>query len=475
MPQAKPTVRHIPGKGFETRLRFGRGQRSRFTMPHAPNEATALRWAEKLTGAAGKLARNEHAREILTRAAEASSEKDLIERLKWIDAYLAGKKTFAPASTSSGLTFQRLANRWTSGELHRDHPDHVKEKRSVDDDTYRLDLLFKEIGVIPLSSFQLDDAERAMRKLPAHLSPASRRHYAQLISRVLQLAVYPARIIKASPIPRGWLPKLGARKAFAYLYPPEDAKLMACTGAKGVPLAYRLLYGFLEREGMRRGEAQQLTFEDLDIDTGAISLNENKTDDPRTWALDPGTRRALKIWKDEYRKGAKSSDLVFVDPGGDPLDWEHLADRLREHLAVAGVTRQELFKTTSARHRLRAHDLRGTFVTLALASGKTETWVMDRTGHTTSGMLQRYRRAARSAAELGLGSLAPLDQAIPEFRRVGQKVGQPGGGNGAAKKPRAKKASASNAVHEEGVEPSRCYPPEPKSGASASSATRARD
>jgi hypothetical protein len=47
---------------------------------------------------------------------------------------------------------------------------------------------------------------------------------------------------------------------------------------------------------------------------------------------------------------------------------------------------------------------------------------MDRTGHTTSGMLQRYRCAARSAAELGLGSLAPLDQAIPEFRKVDQRT-----------------------------------------------------
>ena len=39
-----------------------------------------------------------------------------------------------------------------------------------------------------------------------------------------------------------------------------------------------------------------------------------------------------------------------------------------------------------------------------------------RTGHTTSKMINRYRRAARSATELGLGSLRPLDEAIPELR-----------------------------------------------------------
>jgi hypothetical protein len=59
-------------------------------------------------------------------------------------------------------------------------------------------------------------------------------------------------------------------------------------------------------------------------------------------------------------------------------------------------------------------------------------------------MLERYRRAARSAAELGLGWLASLDQAIPELLDVAipgidypgiapHFVGQPGlepGANG---------------------------------------------
>jgi hypothetical protein len=45
-------------------------------------------------------------------------------------------------------------------------------------------------------------------------------------------------------------------------------------------------------------------------------------------------------------------------------------------------------------------------------------------------MINRYRRAARSAKELGLGTLAPLDHAIPELRRLpldchlGQNGGQ---------------------------------------------------
>ena len=42
--------------------------------------------------------------------------------------------------------------------------------------------------------------------------------------------------------------------------------------------------------------------------------------------------------------------------------------------------------------------------------------VQDRTGHTSSSMINLYRRTARTAAELGLGELLPLDVAIPELR-----------------------------------------------------------
>ena len=58
--------------------------------------------------------------------------------------------------------------------------------------------------------------------------------------------------------------------------------------------------------------------------------------------------------------------------------------------------------------RRPARDLHQRF----LATGKTETSVMDRTGHTTSAMVNRYRRKARSWK---LGERGPLDECIPEL------------------------------------------------------------
>src|SRR5258708_3364909 len=94
---------------------------------------------------------------------------------------------------------------------------------------------------------------------------------------------------------------------------------------------------------------------------------------------------------------------------------------------------------------IRAHDLRATFITVALANNRSETWMMDRAGHETSAMLARYRRAARSFAELGLGELVPLDQAIPELGEVAAEL---------AKNPAKRARKRARFVGEEGLEPS---------------------
>lgn len=76
------------------------------------------------------------------------------------------------------------------------------------------------------------------------------------------------------------------------------------------------------------------------------------------------------------------------------------------------------------------HGLRRTFVTLALANGRYEAWVQDRTGHRSSVMVNRYRRAARSVTELGLGWLAPLCEASPELKGLRSGADQKGAASG---------------------------------------------
>jgi len=46
-------------------------------------------------------------------------------------------------------------------------------------------------------------------------------------------------------------------------------------------------------------------------------------------------------------------------------------------LKTAGITRAEHFEDGANRRKLRAHDLRGTFVTLAPGMGTSDVWVVD--------------------------------------------------------------------------------------------------
>ncbi len=322
-------------------------------------------------------------------------------------------------------TVKKFGQRWTKGELHTEFPDHIPDKKSAHKDASNLEThVYPVIGPIPLAELTIEHCQDVMRRLSRTLSSSTRRHVAQVMVRLCNLAVYPCGILKASPLPKGFLPRVTVR-AGAYLYPAEDAKLLA-TDATKVPLVNRLLYGFLCREGMRKEEALKLVWSDLDLLNGTITLDDNKTDDPRAWALDPGVCAALALWK-------KTQTAEEVFPVADP---EHLPETLRGHLRAAGIARPQLFEHGSKRRQVNIHALRATFVTVSLANGKSEAFVMDRTGHRSSLMIARYRRQARTAAELDLGCLAPLNEALPEFVGAGKVQGRRRAPRGRRTKPR---------------------------------------
>ncbi len=186
------------------------------------------------------------------------------------------------------------------------------------------------------------------------------------------------------------------------------------------------------REGMRTDEMAALRWREVDLERGRVNLDANKTDDPRDWDLRPDTVEALRRWKHLCRPNDAPSDRVFAE-GGVPLNVEHLAVQLRRDLWRVGVRRPQLHENTKGRQRIRAHDLRATFVTIALATGKTETWISDRTGHRSHEMTETYRRRSRT---WNLGQLGPLFELIPElgngidWAAYGQQTHRTGGETG---------------------------------------------
>ncbi|CAN5901294.1 hypothetical protein BH11MYX4_BH11MYX4_01910 [soil metagenome] len=431
------------GNGWEARIRIA-GKRVGFTLraiSTKDEEAARARCAAMADFAvrlrqAGEEGETE---KVLEMAARARTGKAWDAVLVAVDA-LCREGGTSPLVASNAPTFVDFANDWAKGELHKKWPDHVPVKADHGRaDDARVVKLYVEpiIGDLRIADFTLDHGDQIMAHLPDHLSPSSRRHVAQCVRRVLGLAVYPARHRAESPIPKGWLPKVKSTIAFTHLYPEEDRALLACTGtteSPGAALVRRLFFGVLAREGLRREELASLRWQDVDLDRGVIRLDVNKTDDPRAWALDAAVSRALVAWKSRYRSDAEPHEPIFGEKGC-ALYVEKMAEQLRTDLKRAGVEREALFERTAARRPIRVHDLRATFVTVSLANGKTETWVADRTGHRSSEMINRYRRAARTWSELNLGPLAPLDECIPELRSVPRQRPIASASHGPGKQP----------------------------------------
>ena len=425
MPTPTTGQGRLSGSDWTARVTVDRAKRQTYHLPSCRTREQAEQRCNLLAEQAQRLRRAGHAgsRAAATLLEElAAAPQGATRTALQVVGDLCGGQAVIETPADNRVTFGQLAKQWSGGDLAKQYRDHVKAKKTADLDVARFDKLNaidvggQKLGDIPIADFTLDHALTAMAHLPESArTPATRRQYAQLIHRVLELAVFPCRVIDRNPLPKGFMPKTGKSPAHGYLYPDEDAQLMGCTS---LPLRDRLLFGFLAREGCRTGEATSLTWADLDLEHGSVAIDRNKTHDPRAWALDPGVVRALRIWHDQEKP--KPTDYVFRDDCGNPYDPDGLARPLRAALKSAGVTRRELFARTDERAQLRAHDLRGTFVTLALATGQTETWVADRTGHGTSTMINRYRRNARSATELGLGWLHDLDKAIPELARWGR-------------------------------------------------------
>jgi hypothetical protein len=124
--------------------------------------------------------------------------------------------------------------------------------------------------------------------------------------------------------------------------------------------------------------------------------------------------RAITPGAEQQGQGSPQTDEEAKTMGG-------IAERISLARLPRGVPSpcgDQASGTRGARQKQASNprtNLRRSFITYALANGKTETRVADRTGHRSRTMINRYRRVARTVAEARLGDLVPLHLAIPEL------------------------------------------------------------
>jgi integrase len=142
--------------------------------------------------------------------------------------------------------------------------------------------------------------------------------------------------------------------------------------------------------GMRRGELLGLKWGDVDLEASRAALQETRIvinhlptaskpkreDSRRSVPLAPETVAALRAWRarqaEERLAGGPeyaTTDFVFTEPKGEPLHPAAVSKAFLSRLRKAGL------------RRIRLHDVRHTFATLALQAGVPLKVVSEILGH----------------------------------------------------------------------------------------------
>jgi len=397
--------------GWSVQLRFGKGRRKRFAMPRlsqdpVQDEQKAFARAAILGDLADLLAdiTRLDASALLEFAAGRESDRDFNGAVR--AAKDAAKNPEALPSPQKRWTFRDVAEAWLSGEIHRKYPFTLKPKSadSIAQSRGIFRVLYPVLGDKPVEEITREDVMTAKSAIPEGIGQASFARYARHIRIVMGLAVAPLELIDQSPVPPKFVPGYGPKRALGFLYPDEDAQLMSAPDDL-VPFNYRFYYGLLARTGLRPTEGRRLTFGNFDLRRGILSIDKTKTKTPRAFVVSSDVTAV--VLAERERRGATEDDLLFHE-----VEKKDLASTFREHLTLAGIDRRALHQRTAERRPLRVHDLRGSFVTIALANGCNEDWVMQRTGHTTSAMLAKYRRQVDYARDAELEWWQPLDKCL---------------------------------------------------------------
>lgn len=342
-----------------------------------------------------------------TQAEAKAKLKQAIEEAKGLDATKAGQYTVGQWMDVWFEHYAKVKVRPSSHQTYRGYiENHIKPN----------------IGTIPLEKLTTLDLQKLYKELltrgrvdrveakgqPKGLSAKTVRNLHQIISSAMTLAKE-QKLISTSPAEGCALPKLEHREMKTL--PAEQLQsFLREARESGV---FELYYLELAT-GVRRGELLGLKWEDIDLERGDLRVRRQiaridgevveaplKTKNAyRTLPLAADTIGVLK----EQKKKVGGSLWVFPSPTGGPISPDSVLHMLHRVLKRAGLP------------RVRFHDLRHTFATLALQNGVDVKTVSGMLGHFSAGFtLDTYahvttesqRQAAKTMGDLLSGSLQP--------------------------------------------------------------------
>lgn len=261
------------------------------------------------------------------------------------------------------------------------------------------------IGSIPLSQLSSLDLQKFYKKLlsggrveriesrkqPKGLSAKTVRNMNQVISSAMEFAKS-QKLIAANPTEGCALPKLEHRE-MKTLTAEQLASFLREAKESGV---FELYYIELAT-GLRRGELLGLKWEDIDLEQGTIRvrrqvarINGEIVEAPlktkNSYRSVSIGADAVEILKEQKRKANGTSAYVFPSPTGGPISPDSVLHMLHRVLKRVGLP------------KVRFHDLRHTFATLALQNGVDIKTVSGMLGHYSAGFtLDTYAHVTTAA------------------------------------------------------------------------------
>lgn len=152
--------------------------------------------------------------------------------------------------------------------------------------------------------------------------------------------------------------------------------------------------------GIRIGETIALQVDDVDLESGRVTVHRGKGGRGRVIPIGPATSAALRVYLAlrEHHRCADSPNLWLGERGAE-FGYDGLSKALRRRATLAGIT------------GFHPHKLRHTAAHRWLAAGGSESGLMAIAGWSRTDMLVRYtrarasERAAHEAARLNLGAI----------------------------------------------------------------------
>ena len=265
-------------------------------------------------------------------------------------------------------------------------------------DAYKLNVrrIVARIGQIPLQKLTRNDiavmsarlASDNCKRKETPLSPSTRRGLLVVLHRALNDAVAEG-LLRTNPAASVKRPKV--RRPEMHTWSKEELSTFLRATR---PNRLGSLWHLLSMTGLRRGEAIGLGWADVDLEHGRLSIQrqrvlsgyqveerQTKTGKSRVVDIDSGTVEVLRKQSeqqladaDEWGDAWQATGHVFTREDGSPWHPDRVRKLFEEAVKAIDVP------------RIRMHDLRHTWATLALRAGVHPKIVQERLGHANIGI-----------------------------------------------------------------------------------------